>query len=668
MVAFSLQRALLLAGALARLGAAQEAEPTILAEDGSVLVADETTVAPAAEVFSDLDTDEEQVAILTDAVVANLTALDLTNIDLFTFDEDVTGVNTTLRKRSGPAYRVGDCKVFPGDRDWPSRLTWNVFNLLTGGALIETVPIGAVCYPNSGVYNAQKCQNVLNNWSQSSLHASDPTSVMSPLYQGETCMPQNGQSGSCTLGSFPSYSVKISNVFQIQLAVNFARNKGIRLVVHNTGHDFLGKSTGAGALSIWTHHLKDIKYYSSYRTASYNGPAIKLGAGVQVGELYAAANRYGVTAVGGECAGVGVAGGYLAGGGHSPLSSKYGLGSDQVLSIDVVLPNGRFVTATETKNTDLFWALRGGGGGTFGVVTSVTVKVYPKMKFSGFTLDLVTGADTNNTEQIFWDAMYAYWRKFPSYSAEGVYGYSMVFPRFDGVAGYTWSVRPFMFPGKTLAQSKALIEPLLHEWRTLGLDFTPQWFEHDNFYDTWTQHFPAESVANSNMRTSSRMFPGEVWWNVTKRDAMFDTVKQIVKEGSALIQYNMNPAQRNAPASGANSHWRSAQWFAIMGAGWAPNSSEADLETTNRRITDDWNSRMRVFGPGGYGNEGDVMEPNFGNAFFGTNYPRLLQIKRQVDPNDLFWAPTAVGSERWKVQGQRDWLTLQTGKLCKVAN
>lgn len=607
--------------------------------------------------------------MLTDAVVANLTALGLSDIDLFTFDDDVAGIETAgLRKRSSIA-RVGDCKVFPGDREWPSRLTWTVFDVLTGGALIETVPIGAVCYKNSGVYDAQKCQNVINNWSKSALHAADPTSVMSPLYQGETCMPQKGDSGTCALGGFPSYSVKIDSVYQVQLAVNFARNKGIRLVVHNTGHDFLGKSTGAGALSIWTHNLKDVKYYQSYKTPSYSGPALKLGAGVQVGELYAAANRYGVTAVGGECAGVGVAGGYTAGGGHSPLSSKYGLGSDQVLSIDVVLPNGRFVTATETLNKDLFWALRGGGGATFGVVTSITVKAYPKMTFSGFTFNVVTGPDTKNTEQIFWDAMYAYWRRFPSFSPEGVYGYSMVFPRFDGVAGYTWTFNPFMFPGKTLAQSKALIQPLLDEWTALGFDFTPEWFEHDNFYDAWTRHFPTEAVANSNIRTSSRLFPTDIWSNVTKRDAMFDTVKQVIKEGSVLIQYNMSPAQREGtPDSSANSHWRTAQWFAIMGTGWAPDATEAQLEYSNRLITDDWNERMRQFGPGGYLNEGDVMEPNFQDAFFGSNYARLLKIKREVDPNDVFWAPTAVGSEKWDVEGQRDWLTLQTGRLCKVRN
>ena len=113
-------------------------------------------------------------------------------------------------------------------------------------------------------------------------------------------MPGNS---SCTLGGFPSYSLNVTTVAQIQLAVNFARNQHLRLVIRNTGHDFLGKNTGEGALSIWTHHLNDIKVIQQYESAGgrYSGPASKLGAGVMVYELYDVAEREGYTAVGGEC-------------------------------------------------------------------------------------------------------------------------------------------------------------------------------------------------------------------------------------------------------------------------------------------------------------------------------------------------------------------------------
>jgi FAD/FMN-containing dehydrogenase len=143
-------------------------------------------------------------------------------------------------------------------------------------------------------------------------------------------MPTTNPNATCTRGGYPIYVVNVTTVAQIQLAVNFARNQNVRLVVKNTGHDFLGKSAGAGALSVWTHHLKDLEYIPKYKSKGYKGPAVRIGAGVQVFELYAAGKKHGFTAVGGEGRTVGIAGGYLAGGGHSPLSSIYGIAADHV--------------------------------------------------------------------------------------------------------------------------------------------------------------------------------------------------------------------------------------------------------------------------------------------------------------------------------------------------
>lgn len=187
---------------------------------------------------------------------------------------------------------------------------------------------------------------------------------MSPLYQGLTCLPDGwGPFGNCSLGGYPSYVVNVTNVAQIQLAVNLARNLNLRLVVKNTGHDFKGRSAGAGALSIWTHHFKSLEYISEYSIGGYSGPAIRGGSGVQGSELYEFADAHDVTALAGEGRTVGVFGGYIAGGGHSPLSSTFGMAADQILSVDIVTPDGHFVTANKEQNSDLFWALSGGGAG-----------------------------------------------------------------------------------------------------------------------------------------------------------------------------------------------------------------------------------------------------------------------------------------------------------------
>lgn len=111
----------------------------------------------------------------------------------------------------------------------------------------------------------------------------------------------NPDSGKCTHGAYPVYAVNISNVGQIQLAINFARNANLRLVIKNTGHCYLGKSSGAGALSIWTHNLKKLEYFPNLKIPGYSGPAMKVGAGVTVREVYAEAHRHAVSALGGIC-------------------------------------------------------------------------------------------------------------------------------------------------------------------------------------------------------------------------------------------------------------------------------------------------------------------------------------------------------------------------------
>ncbi|KAI1267379.1 putative 6-hydroxy-D-nicotine oxidase [Xylariaceae sp. FL1019] len=641
-----LRKALLAASALTSLAAAQT-----FYQDGQVIAANEDNVAPAAESVNGQ-------LLLTDAVLENLGSMDLSNISLFSFPDDSS---TTNEKRALSTK----CKTFPGDLLWPSKIVWKVFDLLTGGALIKTVPIGAACYPDSEHYDAERCSYITDNWHESLTHASDPTSAMSPLFQGKTCMPENGNTSTCELGGFPSYAVNISTPAQIQLAINFARNTGVRLIVKNTGHDFLGKSVGAGALSIWTHNLKDIEFIENYKGCGYTGKAIKLGAGVEVGELYAAADKYGVSAVGGECKGVGVAGGYTAGGGHSPLSSLYGMGADQVLSIDIVLPDGRFVTADKTHYPDVFWAARGGGGGTFGVVTSMTVKVHPKMTFSGLTFYITTGNDSiaNTTTESFMDGIDLYWRRFPEYAALGHYGYSSVYPRFDGGSGYTWEFHPWLAPGSSLTEFKKQIAPLMEEWKAVGFNVEPVYFEYDNLLEAWSNHFPTEYVANADLRTGSRLVPAEQFEDSTIDETIAAFKTTMTR--SALIMYNMNPKKPAGVDNAVNPAWRDTLFYVILGSAWTDDSTTAEIQTANEAITNPYLSYLDSVSTGSYLNEADVAEPQWQQMFWGDNYDRLLKIKQQLDPWDTFWAPTAVGSEGWYVTDQESWLQTQNGRLCK---
>ena len=126
---------------------------------------------------------------------------------------------------------------------------------------------------------------------------------MWPIYQGRTCFPRNDTTPSdkCTLGGYPAYSVNVTNVAHIQLALDIARNTNLRIVIKNTGHCYLGKSSGAGALSIWMQNLKQIEYLPNYKIGNYSGPAMKAGAGVTVQEVYRAAEANQGTIQGGIC-------------------------------------------------------------------------------------------------------------------------------------------------------------------------------------------------------------------------------------------------------------------------------------------------------------------------------------------------------------------------------
>lgn len=264
-------------------------------------------------------------SILTDSALARLDGLGFTNGSLFKFSGD---------NQPQTMLASGQCKTDPYDPLWPDESLWDDFNRLTGGAVIGSFPIASVCYHSWGNFDASKCSLVLEHWANVSLRISNPSELMFPMWEGITCIPPgiatNEPTGTCTIGGYPSYVVNATNVAQIQLAVNFARNLNIRLVIKNTGHDFNGRSTGAGALSIWMHSWKGVQFYENYSGASYSGPAMKVGAGLETKEFYAAAEKYGVTGVGGQCTSVAGGGGFMAGGGHGPMTSSLGLGADQV--------------------------------------------------------------------------------------------------------------------------------------------------------------------------------------------------------------------------------------------------------------------------------------------------------------------------------------------------
>ncbi|KAH6856867.1 hypothetical protein B0I37DRAFT_351885 [Chaetomium sp. MPI-CAGE-AT-0009] len=584
-------------------------------------------------------------AQLTDAAIAN-------SDPLFGFGDTAAGTE--------------ECKAMPGDASWPSQETWSKFNTALGGALIETVPLAASCYSNWPQYDAAACADVSENWSNPYRHVNDPTSAMWPLYQGRTCLPTDDPgSSNCTLGGYAAYSVAVTEVSHIQLALNFARNANLRLVVKNTGHDFAAKSVGAGALSVWTHKLKDIEFMADYNCRGYSGPAFRLGSGVVTEEVYAAAEENGVTVVGGMCRTVGIAGGYTAGGGHSPMAALVGMAADQILELNVVLPNGRFVKANEDENPDLYWALRGGGGSTYGVVTSVTIRAYPKVPTTTMTYSYTTGPDL--TADTFFEALGVYMSYFDKFTSAGAFGYFLAVS--SGPGEFRFNMMPMWGANMTKPQFTALVTPFLDDLADLGIAITPVITEYPTMYQAYQGTFTGpESVGSSDSHAASRLFPKENF-EPAKLSETLAAVRHAVEGGGTLVGYNI----RSAPNPSANQDnsvnpaWRKATGFFILGASWPVDATDAQIQQVSETLTTDWMARWREVSPGAgsYMSEGDINEPDFQQAFYGAHYPRLLKLKKKYDPTGLFYAPTAVGSEDWYVTDQLPWLPTQNGRLCR---
>jgi hypothetical protein len=135
-------------------------------------------------------------------------------------------------KYSGPCKSdCAKCKAFPGTDDWPSAGDWKKLNETIDGALLYPTPPAAVCYPDSPEYDEEQCNFMIDVAPVTHFYVDDPITVLSPWFQGRTCLPSLAAEGKCERGGYSEYVVNVTSVKHVQAAVNFARNKNVRLVI-----------------------------------------------------------------------------------------------------------------------------------------------------------------------------------------------------------------------------------------------------------------------------------------------------------------------------------------------------------------------------------------------------------------------------------------------------
>ncbi|KAL4897557.1 hypothetical protein BDV59DRAFT_208387 [Aspergillus ambiguus] len=563
------------------------------------------------------------------------------------------------------------CKCTPNDACWPSEDTWRSLNTSVSGKLIQNTPPAISCYPGP-YYNEAECAYAYKQWTNSTFQSLSPVGYVFPTE--DSCPPIDIKAGdkakNCALGPAPIYTINATEPDEVAKGIEFARKHNIRLVVRNTGHDILGKSQGYGALQVWIKYIrKGIIYHDTYNPSdgcqshSWNGSALTIGGGYVWEDAYEEVFKRNMTIVGGGDTNVGCIGGYTQGGGHSPACHDYGLAADQVLEAQIVLANGSIVLANPCQNPDLYFAIRGGGGGTYGVVTSMTVKIYPSKPVIAQTLVI---QPLGNYTDVFLDAITDIYAYSPSLSKAGFSGYG-VWSINSPVPLYKNETTVYFHTFAVMSQPKSeaqeAFHPLLQKLKQGSgstLAISTEWFEFSSYgayyRAMWNQH---GSVSRASQSTASRMLDEKALAsnhtrlrNVIKIVA--GTPDQQTVNTLDLIGGGKIFEHADDKFSAVNPAWRSTYVVHLVSRGWPEDADHATSQATKNDITYTKIGAMRAL-------QDDRHNPFWVTDFFGSNYHRLNAIKQQYDADNIFYCPKCVGSQEW---GEINFPEKDYGPLC----
>lgn len=257
-------------------------------------------------------------------------------------------------------------RVRPGDPDWPGDADWQRLSAVVGGALVKIASPFAACRADP---RSPTCEALFRS-------PANPWAIGDDVALTQTF----GWVGAWT--SSPSaYAVVARNASDVAAAIDFARERRVRLVVKGGGHSYQGTSNAADSLLVWTRRMNEVKLDESFVPAGCAGRiapqrAAHCGAGAVWAQVYdSVTTRGGGYVQGGGCTTVGVAG-LVQSGGFGSFSKAFGTAASSLLEAEVVTADGTVRVCNACSEPDLFWALKGGGGGNFGVVTRVTLRVH----------------------------------------------------------------------------------------------------------------------------------------------------------------------------------------------------------------------------------------------------------------------------------------------------
>ncbi|KAI5116059.1 hypothetical protein M0805_002845 [Coniferiporia weirii] len=554
-----------------------------------------------------------------------------------------------LHLRSALAGSDSDCRNVPGDAGYPTQTLWNQLNTQLNGRLVPVIPSAEFCHTlpsgnctadqwvSSNFRGAIPGAMEVVNWEQD--YASRPPS---------TCFLDIN--ATCGQGEVPLRAINVSSVADIQTGLKFAVEHNLKVAMKSSGHDLLGRSTGKGVLLFWVHYMRNVSFTESFFVGEKNeGSAVTVESGVPLSLFYSEARARGKVVVGGTAANVAPAGGYVQGAGHSAFSPLFGLAADNALEFKIVLANGDYITANEIEHPDLFWALRGGGAGSWGIVVSATFRTYPAFDAT-FHSVMITSPTTEGAGQLAeiharhifdWDNVHA-----------GQYFYFYNDAPLGGQSVHFW-IRTY-FANYSADDAVAAMKPLLDEVKANN-NFTIL-FETTNTSTAIDLIYLPDEPMGYNVLLGSRLISADAYrTNVSGVGAAY---KALLDEPLAQIGGHLvagGKVSENVDLNSVNPKWRTAKAHVFLAAAWPDSMPAAEIIQIQNNITKQYvptlASIMDDDDSGAYSNEADPWEPDFQKTFFGPYYGRLLSIKKRYDPEDTFIVRRGVGSENWDDAG-----------------
>ena len=377
------------------------------------------------------------------------------------------------------------------------------------------------------------------------------------------------------------------------------------------------------------------------------------------------------------------------GGGHGPLSSTYGLASSQVLQMTVATATGEVLVANAVQNQDLFWALRGGGGGQYGVVTEYVIKHYPVPRNVVMgNLQIKPRFGTNASQEASWNSLAIHLQHLPDLMDAGLAGAATIstgttapkfFPDladqqpFNGVA----VAQTFWAFNTTPAAVEALLRPIIEDLNpgdstnsSVFVSFSTQNFEtYMDFYSV----ISGDTSAGGESVTSSRLLGRNELIDTPKSDVLrylkIALTNQNATQGTfTTIGLQGGPGVHNTPEKRWGAllpAWRTAYLHFISTGATTDSvkigSPKKALDSAAKWYEETREPMWREWAPesGAYMNEANPFNKNFAKDFYGDSYEKLRKIKEKYDPNESMFVLAGVGSDAWDYN-------LDTGKLCRV--